>query len=373
MNLCRALSEQGDYHVHVVTRVALSGEVEIEIPNVSIHRIKSHKTKLIRFVSNQRRVAKFASELAESENASLILQETMTDMLIPFFLPDQHRNRHAVRIHGCYETERRYFYPGMTNFISRNLSSFISKRFVRNFVSTNRYHIDFVKRHFLSADYYKELHKEFFILPNTIESQKILSEDLEKRSGKPIKAFTLGRMDHSGFHQKGFQDLLMALGALQSGGYDRDIQLEVVGDGPFRKKLIELKNELGLENVEFTAQLPHEKVLRRLQDCDVVVLPSRYEGMSMFALEAIASGKAVIFSKNTGLADMCIDEVNGRTFDARDVQALSNCLLEITTSREKLMQMGAASRELYEREYSPGKVEKGLRNILSAVDSMNAN
>jgi len=56
--------------------------------------------------------------------------------------------------------------------------------------------------------------------------------------------------------------------------------------------------------VTLEPNLPHQQLLSLLKQSHVVLLPSLYEGVSMFALEALANGNAVIFSKTGGLIEM---------------------------------------------------------------------
>lgn len=70
-----------------------------------------------------------------------------------------------------------------------------------------------------------------------------------------------------------------------------EAQLQIVGDGPERKKLEELVVQLSLtESVTFTGALSHEEVLRLMKKCHVFSLPSEVEGFGLVSIEAAACG-----------------------------------------------------------------------------------
>jgi glycosyltransferase involved in cell wall biosynthesis len=88
--------------------------------------------------------------------------------------------------------------------------------------------------------------------------------------------------------QKGQDRLLHAVRALP----DDQVRVRLVGDGPDREPLRRLAVQLGLgQRLEFVAPTDPRPHLRA---ADVVVLPSRWEGMSLVLLEAMACGSTVV-------------------------------------------------------------------------------
>jgi glycosyltransferase involved in cell wall biosynthesis len=70
---------------------------------------------------------------------------------------------------------------------------------------------------------------------------------------------------------------------------------------------------------------PYEQI--RKASC--VIMPSRYEGFGLVALEALSIGRPVIASNADGLRDFVINEVNGLTFPCKNIDELSKCLVRI--------------------------------------------
>jgi len=150
--------------------------------------------------------------------------------------------------------------------------------------------------------------------------------------------------------QKGIDNLLKALARVAAG--DKSFSLEIIGDGPNLPQLIERCRKLGLEQkVRFAGALPHETIRSRLADTDVFVLPSRYEGMSNAALEAMEAGLPVLLTRCGGI-DSYIDESTGWICEPDDVDSLTAALLRmLDTPDNKLLEMGKQSRLLVERDF----------------------
>jgi glycosyltransferase involved in cell wall biosynthesis len=70
------------------------------------------------------------------------------------------------------------------------------------------------------------------------------------------------------------------------------------GHGPAETLLLELASALGPQRVQVQPHAPLDDALAR---CDVLVLPSRYEGVPLVALEATARGWPVVASRQAGV------------------------------------------------------------------------
>jgi glycosyltransferase involved in cell wall biosynthesis len=81
----------------------------------------------------------------------------------------------------------------------------------------------------------------------------------------------------------------------------KDVCLQVVGDGPDRRALENLVQELDLSSrVEFTGRLERDDVLRALWRADACIAMSRGEGLPIAVLEAMSCHCPVILSDIPG-------------------------------------------------------------------------
>jgi glycosyltransferase involved in cell wall biosynthesis len=120
-------------------------------------------------------------------------------------------------------------------------------------------------------------------------------------------------------HEKGHHDLISAI-ALMPKPHPPVI---FVGGGPMREALEVDARESGVE-IKFLGVMPHERALQTVATAGVVVIPSRFEGFGLAALEALALGCPVIATNVGGLPEVLGDV--GSIVPAGDVQALSRSL-----------------------------------------------
>jgi glycosyltransferase involved in cell wall biosynthesis len=107
-------------------------------------------------------------------------------------------------------------------------------------------------------------------------------------------------------------DVLAALG-------DSSYRLVVIGDGPLMAPLRERVAALGLAGrVELAGSLPRPAALARLAACDLLLVPSLWEGMPLAPLEAMALGLPVVASRVGGLPEIIEDGASGVLIDGHD-------------------------------------------------------
>jgi glycosyltransferase involved in cell wall biosynthesis len=110
-------------------------------------------------------------------------------------------------------------------------------------------------------------------------------------------ALAFGRLTY----KKGF-DLL--LNAFADAGAEQEMDLIIAGKGEEQQALKQQAQQLGLERrVHFRGQADPQEVVRLLNGCRFVVVPSRREPFGIVALEALAAGKPLLATKIGGLAE----------------------------------------------------------------------
>lgn len=162
-----------------------------------------------------------------------------------------------------------------------------------------------------------------------------------------------GRFDR----QKGVDIFFDAMAKLGDGYFAYAIGDASVGDETLSSNVP--------SNVKLTGWLPRAEVQGYLSSADVFVMPSRWEGFGLSALEAMRAGKAVVASQVGGLPELIQDQVNGRLVSANSVDALAKALSQLSDSDAK--RMGKASRDIYEAKF---KAERMNAEILCLYDSI---
>jgi glycosyltransferase involved in cell wall biosynthesis len=117
------------------------------------------------------------------------------------------------------------------------------------------------------------------------------------------------------------KDLSLAINAFKYLNKD-NTSLVIIGDGPDRKNLEKLKNNLGLKNCFFLGQVPNNRIPSMMNAADMFIITSIYEGTPTTVLEALASGIPVISTDAGGIKDI-INGKNGIVINERNYKKIS--------------------------------------------------
>jgi len=125
-----------------------------------------------------------------------------------------------------------------------------------------------------------------------------------------------------------------------------DIQFCVVGQGAAESKLKNLVHELNLVGrVRFTGFVPNEDLPGLINSCDIFVMPSEAELLSIASLEAMACRRPVLAANAVALPELVSDGLNGYLFRSGDELDAANYMEKLADNPELWAGMGAASIE----------------------------
>lgn len=111
----------------------------------------------------------------------------------------------------------------------------------------------------------------------------------------------------------------------------------IIGSGPKRGSLEEEAGRLGIHNkVVFLGLLSQERVLEELALSDILLFPSKGEGVSLAVLEAMASGLPVVCCDVVGLNDLVIDEETGSIAKELTCDAFASSMRYVVAEKDRL-------------------------------------
>ena len=152
---------------------------------------------------------------------------------------------------------------------------------------------------------------------------------------------------------KGHELLLRAFAAIQN--QFSGLSLEIIGEGPERRRLQKLADGLGLaDKVNFRGRQGRRQVADAMRRATVFALPSGYEGLGCVYLEAMSTGKPVIACRGQGIEEVIEPGVNGCLIAAGDLQQLTDTLVRLLQQPDLRRSMGQAARRTILQGYSLG-------------------
>jgi glycosyltransferase involved in cell wall biosynthesis len=170
----------------------------------------------------------------------------------------------------------------------------------------------------------------------------------------------VGRLER----QKGQDVLLEALAMLRQRGID--FVCAFAGDGSTRAALEARREALGLgAHARFLGQVEDPGPL--LAAADAVVLPSRWEGLPLVVLEALARGRPVVASGVGGIPEVIEDGVEGRLVPPDDATALAAALEDCFRRSDVAQSMGRRGARLIQDRYTWPRVVENFETVYDEV------
>lgn len=167
--------------------------------------------------------------------------------------------------------------------------------------------VDSLKRYQLPPE-------KLIVIPNGVDVQKFFIKPRALTSPGKIILGSVGRLTE----QKNFSFLIKALANFK----DKNFECLIAGEGELRKDLqtqidsLELGQKIKLVGLQ-------KDIPVFLQQLDVFILPSLWEGLGIVALEAGLTGLPVLAARVDGLKEIIKDEATGWLFDPQDEKDLA--------------------------------------------------
>lgn len=181
-----------------------------------------------------------------------------------------------------------------------------------------------------------------------------LASELGLDPDLPVVVF-IGRLTAD----KGPDTLIRALTSVA--GRDHSLQLLVLGaqDEPDSQTYLHRLEQLG-DQVRVKVLDHIDDVRPYLALSDLLVLPTKREGMPNVVLEAAAMGKPAVTTTATGAIDSVIDGVTGLLVGPDDGEAMGRAIERLAVDTELRDRMGRASRDRMVRDFQPGDVARAI-------------
>ena len=206
----------------------------------------------------------------------------------------------------------------------------LQKRY-RHYITVSRFLRDAVKEMQPEADV-ETVHNGIETAAFSVKEKRI-----------PGRMIFLGRIDK---YQKGLDILLSAFDKMVS---ERpDVTLEIAGGGKDEKWLRQEIQSRGNNRIFFSGRLGPER-FGRIARSELFIMPSRFEGWGITAVEAAACGTPVVGTLVDGLKEAVVEGVTG-VLVPPDAEAVYRAAAELLSNSQLCKKMASAGRE-YARSF----------------------
>ena len=177
-------------------------------------------------------------------------------------------------------------------------------------------------------------------IPNAADTDKFKCR-LHEKEHTSLRILSHGRIEDQ---SKGVYWIPEILSHVRSEGLN--FELTVSGEGPDRPKLQSLIDKLELSRLtRFVGWTPAEDVPALMAQHDILLFPSRSEGLPMVLVEAMAAGCVPVASWIAGITEFVVtDGKSGLLFPVGKTMAAAQAITELGRDPQLLRRMGNAAR-----------------------------
>lgn len=187
----------------------------------------------------------------------------------------------------------------------------------------------------------------------------------------PYRILSVGRFART----KGFPELLTAMARLRRENVP--VELTLIGDGSWRRKLQAMRKRLGLEDcVRMPGFVPNDRLVGHMRGHDLLVVPSVVhsngdrDGIPNVIMEALSLGMPVVATDVCGIGEVIRNGNTGLLVPQRDPAALAGAIRAMLENGGEAQAMGARGKKLVREMFSPRDNGQKLKNLY--LDAMAA-
>jgi len=211
--------------------------------------------------------------------------------------------------------------------------------------------------------------KEIIVLPNPFQATGRIPVRNQSSKGN-IRVLFIGRLER----RKGIYDLAQSIPIIfkknpaVTFGFAGSDQPSIK-PGLTTKKYLLKKFSRYSARMEFFGLLTTAELNKKLDETDICVFPSLWENFPNACLEAMLAEKAVIASKNGGMAEMISHLENGYLISPNAPEEIAAAVLELSANHDLRLKLGKAAREQILKKYDATTV--GLETELLYRQTLN--
>jgi len=212
---------------------------------------------------------------------------------------------------------------------------------------------------------FKIPHKDIFMITSVPPLYDFKLTDREHRNTNQMVQFIfVGELN---IKVKGIDILMEAF--KEAANESSIVTLTIVGTGPDKDycKIYLEKNPELQKRVAMRGALDNKQSMEAIAKADVLLLPSRTEGIPRVIIEAFLFGKPVIASRVGGIPEVVKDNKNGLLVEAGDSKELTRALLLVAHNTELREALGAHAYAYAKTLPTWGELSRDIIRIYESI------
>ena len=161
--------------------------------------------------------------------------------------------------------------------------------------------------------------------------------------------------------EKGYKDIIDLAKILIK---DKNIIINCYGYGNLSYYL-NIKDKYKLENLNFNKHV--DDIYKKIIDFDLLIHPSRREGLSVCILESMALNVPVITTTIRGCEDLIKDNFNGKLYNPGDINKLYSLVLEFISNKNDFMEYANISKNIIKNEYDDKIITEKISDVIKSL------
>ncbi|WP_251929731.1 glycosyltransferase family 4 protein [Salinibacter ruber] len=216
-------------------------------------------------------------------------------------------------------------------------------------------------------DYGLVQEEEGTVIHNFTEITPAEPDEISVLGDGPLKLFMVTRLT---WEKKGLDTAVDILARLRD--QNEDVRLVVVGDGPDREKMAAYADEREVRQaIEFRGY--QENVRSQYREADLLLMPSRWEGLSLTATEATAMGVPVVGSQIGGICEVVEHGETGFTSPPENARSFVEHIKRLMHAPELYQRFSKSGIRRVQNHFTPESAFEAYEEVYRNADVTNNN
>lgn len=143
----------------------------------------------------------------------------------------------------------------------------------------------------------------------------------------------------------------------------------MIGDGPLKESLEKKIHQEGLESFFLLPGLQRE-VQDWIYCLDLVLFPSKWEGLPRVLLQSMAAGKCVLASPADGILEVVKNKKNGQIIRSFNASSWATAILELSEKSALRKKLGEEAQKTVTTQFSDAKMILDLKHLLTELEPL---